>query len=277
MGSDTAHRTELPDAFFGVRNHLPRVPATGRPHFFGGALIALTYESGDAFEGTPHRARIPGEIPDLSFAVHDTFAETERGTVRVVSWGLTPDGTFDPGLAMQRARKLEERLRSEAGAEVGAEVGAEGHTRRAPEPRERGTANGAADGVDETSSLTPEHHTRGVRQLLEFIRAGDIYQGNLTTRVETRFDGDPADLFARLVRDNPAPHAAFWEAPEFTAVSSSPERLLAVRGRRVESRPIKGTAARSDDAARDREAAEGLRGSAKDQAELLMITDLVRN
>jgi para-aminobenzoate synthetase component 1 len=64
---------------------------------------------------------------------------------------------------------------------------------------------------------------------------------------------------------------------EGTAISSSPERLLAVTGDRVESRPIKGTAARDPDPALDRLRAEALLRSAKDRAELLMITDLVRN
>jgi para-aminobenzoate synthetase component 1 len=77
--------------------------------------------------------------------------------------------------------------------------------------------------------------------------------------------------------DNPAPFSLFLETPHGTVISSSPERLLAARDRRVESRPIKGTAARDPSPAVDRRLADGLLASEKNRAELLMITDLLRN
>jgi len=127
------------------------------------------------------------------------------------------------------------------------------------------------------ASLSAAEHSRGVEAILEAIARGDIYQGNLTVRFEVPWDRDPVALFERLLRENPAPHAAFVEADDTTVISCSPERLLAVRGRDAETRPIKGTAPRDPTPAVDRALAESLLTSAKDRAELLMITDLLRN
>ena len=89
---------------------------------------------------------------------------------------------------------------------------------------------------------------------------------------------EPFDLYRLLRRRNPAPFAAYLKLGELTVLSSSPERFLSVdRDRRVQARPIKGTAPRSNDPARDAELREELRSDEKTFAEHLMIVDLLRN
>ncbi len=120
-----------------------------------------------------------------------------------------------------------------------------------------------------------------VDRAVEYIRAGDIFQANLTWRFEGRLPAelDPYDLYLRLRERSPAPFAAFLRVAEDRAIlSASPERFLRVdRGGFVETRPIKGTIGRSADPAEDRRLAELLLRSAKDRAENLMIVDLMRN
>jgi aminodeoxychorismate synthase component I len=112
----------------------------------------------------------------------------------------------------------------------------------------------------------------------EEIAAGNVYQACLTGRASRPFAGDPWRLYCRLQRSNPAPFACFLELPEAAVVSSSPERFLCVdRDGSIESRPIKGTAARGSDPQGDAARRRALAGSAKDRAENLMIVDLVRN
>ena len=118
-----------------------------------------------------------------------------------------------------------------------------------------------------SSSLDRPEYEQRVRAIQELIRAGECYQVNLTRRL-TGPALDPTSLFATTESGNPAPHTAFWrDGSGLAIVSASPERFLRVDGRRVETRPIKGTAAR----------ATRLRTSEKDRAENVMIVDLARN
>jgi anthranilate synthase component 1 len=124
----------------------------------------------------------------------------------------------------------------------------------------------------------PERFTEGVQRILDYLRAGDIFQVNLSRAWHARFEAelDPAALYARLRTANPAPFAGLFATPGWTVVSSSPERLVSVRGDVVETRPIAGTRPRfegDDDAARIRE----LVGHPKERAEHVMLIDLERN
>jgi len=116
-----------------------------------------------------------------------------------------------------------------------------------------------------------------IKKVKRYISLGDIYQANLSQRLEADIKIPAFDLYKRLGRINPAPFAAFLDYGDFAIVSSSPERFLLVKNGRVESRPIKGTRPRGKDARQDRKLAEELLNSKKDRAELIMIVDLERN
>lgn len=124
----------------------------------------------------------------------------------------------------------------------------------------------------------PQRFTEGVARILEYLAAGDIFQVNLSRAWRAQFDDtmDPAALYARLRTANPAPFAGLFAGSGWAVVSSSPERLVSVRGDVVETRPIAGTRPRfpgDDDAARIRE----LVGHPKERAEHVMLIDLERN
>ena len=124
----------------------------------------------------------------------------------------------------------------------------------------------------------PHAFTAGVERILDYLAAGDIFQVNLSRGWRARFHvpQDPALLYARLRAANPAPFAGLFAGPDWAVVSSSPERLVSVRGDVVETRPIAGTRPRfegDDDAARIRE----LVGHPKERAEHVMLIDLERN
>ncbi len=118
----------------------------------------------------------------------------------------------------------------------------------------------------------------GVRRILDYLAAGDIFQANLSRGWTAEFERalDPAALYARLRDANPAPFAGLFAGDGWAVVSASPERLVSVRGDLVETRPIAGTRPRfagDDDAARIRE----LVGHPKERAEHVMLIDLERN
>jgi para-aminobenzoate synthetase len=107
---------------------------------------------------------------------------------------------------------------------------------------------------------------------------GESYEICLTDTVRLPFHDDDLAFYRRLRRLNPAPYGAFFRAAGVTVFSSSPERFLRIgRDGRVESKPIKGTARRHADPARDAREAQALARDPKTRAENLMITDLLRN
>lgn len=110
------------------------------------------------------------------------------------------------------------------------------------------------------------------------IRAGDIYQANLSMRARFHLTGSPRALYSRLREHAQVTYGAFVDDGERQLLSFSPELFFAIDPRgTITARPMKGTARRDPDETVDRALRDGLRASAKDRAENLMIVDLVRN
>ncbi len=117
-----------------------------------------------------------------------------------------------------------------------------------------------------------------VHRIQEYIRSGDIYQVNMTQKFSTKeFSGDLFGLYESLRDSAPAPMAAFLSLGGREVLSSSPETFLSMQKRHVETRPIKGTRPRFSDPVLDEQSAQDLLASSKENAELVMITDLERN
>lgn len=124
---------------------------------------------------------------------------------------------------------------------------------------------------------TEESYLSKIKNIQEMIRAGDVYQINLSQCFEFLGKVDPFNLFLKLALNNPAPFSAFLHLRNFSIVSSSPERFLSKQGNILETRPIKGTSPRGETSEKDKINRLSLMASPKERAELLMITDLMRN
>jgi anthranilate synthase component I len=118
-----------------------------------------------------------------------------------------------------------------------------------------------------------------VRRAQDYIRAGDIYQANLSRPWRATLPAHFAagELYRRLRHANPAPFAALAQFGRFRVLSSSPERLLRIRGRRVDTRPIAGTHPRGQTVAADQALAQAMIAHPKERAEHVMLIDLARN
>ncbi len=116
-----------------------------------------------------------------------------------------------------------------------------------------------------------------MRQALDWIAAGDIFQVNLSQRFSARGNPVPLDLYLRLKALSPAPFAAFLKWDDLAVVSASPEWFYQTRGDQIITRPIKGTRPRGATPIEDAALRAELADSGKDRAELTMIVDLERN
>lgn len=125
----------------------------------------------------------------------------------------------------------------------------------------------------------PDAYLSRIRRAQEYIRAGDIYQANLSRpwRATLPDNYSLTALYRRLRTTNPAPFAALAQFGDFRILSSSPERLLQIRGRRVDTRPIAGTHPRGKTEPDDRALAAALIAHPKERAEHVMLIDLARN
>lgn len=124
----------------------------------------------------------------------------------------------------------------------------------------------------------PQRYLRGVERALEYIRAGDVFQVNLSRAWRASLAaGDYAEVYRRLRMRNPAPFAGLATWSDMAVLSSSPERLVRKRGERVDTRPIAGTRARSASISEDAEMSHTLMAHPKERAEHVMLVDLERN
>lgn len=125
----------------------------------------------------------------------------------------------------------------------------------------------------------PQRYADRVRQAQDYIRAGDIYQANLSRpwRFEVAEGTTAGQLYQRLRRANPAPFAALAQFAGVQLLSSSPERLVRIRERRLDTRPIAGTHPRGATPEQDRQLAQDLIAHPKERAEHVMLIDLERN
>lgn len=124
---------------------------------------------------------------------------------------------------------------------------------------------------------TDAEHARAVATVRDHIAAGETYQCNVTDRLRSTLAADPEDLYARLAVAQRGAYNAYLDIGRHVVASASPELFFDWTGDVVRTRPMKGTAPRGRTTAEDREQSRRLRSSSKEQAENLMIVDLLRN
>ena len=122
-----------------------------------------------------------------------------------------------------------------------------------------------------------EKYQAAVRKAKEYIRAGDIFQTNLSLRFQTPTAADSWSIYRKLHAINPSPFASYWRSPWGDLISCSPERLVLLEGNLAQTRPIAGTRRRGSDPASDRALAAELLANTKERAEHIMLVDLERN
>ena len=132
--------------------------------------------------------------------------------------------------------------------------------------------------VDQMKSmLGKDAFVKGVLKLKEHILAGDIFQAVLSDRFTKPFSGSPLKLFEVLSEISPAPYQFYFEIEERSYLGASPEMLVKVSGKEIETHPIAGTRPRGKTPAEELEQEKELMACEKEKAEHLMLVDLARN
>jgi anthranilate synthase component 1 len=251
-------RELAPDSLSALREALRRAPSSrpplALPPFCGGWVGFFTYEWARALEPRVPRAKSdPWQLPDAHFDLFEHIFAIDHAAQRLyVIVACAGESQF---------ARAQERI--DALAEHG--------MRESPDSGELRMLGSFAPCIER------EQYLSGVRDLRAAISQGEIFQAVLSQRFEQRFSGDPFTLYRVLRLTNPSPHMFFYEADDLTLIGSSPERLVSVRDRHAENRPIAGTRPRGVDAHDDERLGAELRGDPKERAEHDMLVDLARN
>ena len=230
------------------------------PFPLGGCFGSWGYDLKNFVEPTVTRRAVNDlELPDCAVGCYDSLLVFDHrlNKVWIVSTGLREDGSR----CRQRASEAVTWWR-EVVAKESAVSKCEHAERSLPQVN---------------SNFERADFEAAVRRALEHIRQGDIYQVNLAQRLRLDAAIDPRALYDALLAVSPAPFSAYFDFGNWQLVSSSPELFLRLSGNAIRTRPIKGTRPRSRDPERDAQLTYELQTSTKEMAELVMITDLLRN
>jgi para-aminobenzoate synthetase component 1 len=251
-----------------------RNPQFPFPPFQGGWAGIFGYELGRSLERVPAAAIDEFQLPALALGLYDVVIafDHQQRTAYVISQGL-PER--DPVARRDRAMARLAFFRKQLSSAPVAQHEDRATTLVAPESLAPQFAVPGADGL--TSNFSADGYRAATRQAIEYIRAGDIFQVNLSQRLLHAADGSSVELYCRLRQRNPAPFAGYLDGGDWQLISASPERFIRVDQGHVETRPIKGTRGRSRRPEADFYSAAELRESEKDRAENVMIVDLLRN
>jgi para-aminobenzoate synthetase component I len=270
------------------------------PFPLGGAFGYWGYDLKNFTEPKlPRRAVNDLELPDCHVGFYDSLVVFDHrlGKICIVSTGLNDDGSRSEARAKEKlefwksqltitltpALSLSERAREKSFPLFANPDATDLHETLEPFlPGPRRGGEGRGEGAV-LSNFARTDFLAAVARAQRYIRAGDIYQVNLSQRLTAQCDGTGWELFQRLSAVSPAPFSAFLDCDDgsrhcrFQIASSSPEQFLRLSGSHIQTRPIKGTRPRDVDLTRDAQLAYELQTSTKELAELVMITDLLRN
>jgi anthranilate synthase component 1 len=237
--------------------HSPFVP--GLPRFTGGAVGYLTYDAASWFE--PVRLQESSDVEEeAGFMLFDTvlaFDHVRHRILIIANARITGDEDL-------------EALYQFACARIG-------FVERELERTLSKAAPPEATTLQFSSNVSRDAFESMVRTAKEYIAAGDIYQVVLSQRFETKLSADPFTVYRALRHVNPSPYMYFIRMGERSIVGSSPEMLVRVEGRRVETHPIAGTRPRGRTEEEDMRMADELKRNEKERAEHVMLVDLGRN
>ncbi len=266
------------------------------PPFQGGVAGMLAYELGGVWERLPQAACDEQQTPVAFYGLYDWVLAWDHlnGRAWIISHGFPEtDAERRTKRASERIEFVKGKLSPDRGEAVSTSWDRLPACRDSSGIRQAGSLShenelnlGATTDAPRfdlpsepgvSSNFSRDSYLAAVARVIEYIRAGDIFQANLSQRLTAQWPGSGLDLYRQLRTLNPAPFAGYLAHDDWAIVSASPERFVRVVGDCVETRPIKGTRQRRETPEADLFTRDELRASEKDVGENVMIVDLLRN
>jgi aminodeoxychorismate synthase component I len=257
--SGGAEKLVTGDPFEILRETLGALAHGSDQPFHGLAAGYFGYDLAGFIEELPDLAQDDLGLPDALFLFCRLFVVFDHDTEEAEAIALVDDSAGANSARQegeQRIDALTQRLNGPA----------------VPWPQ---SPNG--ENITWTSNFTQTEFERAVRAAKEYIAAGDIYQVNLSQRLTAATQSSPLAIYSILRKVNPSPFAGFFDFGDWQLVGCSPERLVKLEDRFVQTRPIAGTIRRGQSDNEDEDLRARLTGDIKERAEHIMLVDLERN
>jgi anthranilate synthase component I len=243
-----------------LREYRP-APVDGLPPFAGGAVGFFAYDLVRTVEPLDPPNPDPLGLPDMALMVTNAMLVFDhlRHELTILACAFVEeDGSVDAAYERAAATiaEMRERLRGAVPAPEQPQI--------AEPPRFE-------------SNMSREEFEAAVARIVEYVHAGDAFQVVPSQRFSAPSPVEPFSVYRGLRAVNPSPYMYFLEFGDFQLAGASPEPLVKVTGRQVETRPIAGTYPRGRSEDEDRRLAEKLRNDPKERAEHVMLVDLGRN
>ena len=244
----------------------------GLPPFVGGAIGYASYDVVRYVENLPNAPVDDRDLPDLDFSFFHTLCVFDHvdKTITVISLADCRDlPESDLTDAYQRACEQVDGTIAKLSSDVG--------QKPVEWNPEQWQAAAGDSPLEVTSNFTRETFCKAVRDCVEFIRAGDIFQVVPSQRLTVQTDVDPLEIYRSLRVVNPSPFMFYVRTPECVLVGCSPEIMCRVSDRTVTVRPLAGTRKRGENEKEDKALEKELLADPKERAEHVMLVDLGRN
>jgi anthranilate synthase component 1 len=259
---------DAPDPYAATAEYLSRYEIAEPdelPPFAGGAVGFFGYDLVRTVEPLPEPNPDPIGLPDMALMITDVLVafDHQRHEVTVIANAFVEDGGIDEAYARaaETIAEVREKLRE-------------------PVPTPGGPGREAEEPPVEVgfeSNMTREQFESTVSRIIEYVHAGDAFQVVPSQRFTAQSPVEAFSIYRGLRVINPSPYMYFLDFGDFEIAGASPEPLVKVTGRRVETRPIAGTYPRGANEEDDRRQAERLLHDPKERAEHVMLVDLGRN
>jgi len=243
------------------------------PPFIGGAIGIISYDFVHYFERLPRTAIDDLKLPDAHFLIVDTVIAIDHKLKRtfLISCPAAKETVTGPDKPFEKWDNFYDETCEKING-LYKKINSGGHLYK------NNPGIGFKKPIQIRHEMNKKEYMDIVKRAKEYIRAGDIFQTNLSQRVSAEIGNiSPWQIYKLLSRINPSPFAAYLDMGDYYIVSSSPERLIRVTGNTAETRPIAGTRPRGKDANGDRHMRAELLLDEKERAEHLMLIDLERN
>jgi anthranilate synthase component 1 len=261
---------ESPNPWQELRNELAKVrvaPIDKLPPFVGGAVGFAGYDSVRYVENLPNAPKDDRGIPDLSFSFYDRMIvfDNVTKTITIIALAWPSRHTNDRNAYDEAVYRIERTIKQMNHPDPDKDLQATDVVVAPTKP------------LNIVSATSQEKFEESVRECVEYIQAGDIFQVVISQRMATPLKVEPLEIYRTLRVLNPSPFMFFVRTPETTLIGSSPEIMCRVVDRKMTVRPLAGTRRRGLTPEEDKELEVQLLSDEKERAEHVMLVDLGRN
>lgn len=236
------------------------------PKFYGGAVGYLSYDMVKYYETLPDTAKDDLKLPDLYFMIYDKLwiYDNRESELYYIEYIEVKEGNDLKKIYHDKIKEIESIFYNVSGKKDIA-------------PEDISISKEKIERTVTEKSYTQEEFTSAVNKVKKYISEGDVFQVNISIRHSRQLRTAGINIYRHLRHINPSPYMGYLNLNDIQLVSASPELLIEINGKTIQTRPIAGTRPRGNNEIEDKKLVHELISNEKETAEHIMLVDLERN